>query len=61
MSFPQGRNICKAFLDTDMYIDVDGSQTIPTRVGDMPGTALSGMATDEGAGTEYEKINQLML
>jgi hypothetical protein len=31
---------------------------ILARVGDMPDTALSGIAADEAAGTEYDIINQ---
>jgi hypothetical protein len=35
-----------------------GALANSARVGDMPDTALSGIAADEAAGTEYDIINQ---
>jgi hypothetical protein len=51
MSHTHGKDTSKTLLDTDMYIDVDRSQTrrsrggrwpIPARVGDMPDRRVLG-------------------
>jgi len=34
---------------------------MPARVGDMPGTALCGIAADSAAGTEYDIIKSKLL